>query len=147
MALNRQQVFAKCLDKVNDQIRKYNEKLASLKESMDSIDRHNDYDEEGKLLGEYEEYSRHLDTAQKMKAKLNTVDRDHYTEDIQFGSIIETEKNYYFIAVGLGKIDLDNGSSIFAVSTEAPIFEKLKGKKEGDSFEINDQKMEILKVH
>ena len=135
------------MDKVNDQIKKYNEKLASLKESMDSIDRNNDYDEEGKLLGEYEEYTRHLDTAQRMKAKLNTVDRDRYTENIQFGSIIETEKNYYFIAVGLGKIDLEDGSSIFAVSTEAPIYEKLEGKKEGDTFEINNQQMEILKVH
>lgn len=147
MALNRHQIFAKCLEKVNTQIKKYNEKIASLKESMDSIDRHNDYDEEGKLLGEFEEYSRHLDTAQKMKEKLNTIDRDRYTETIQFGSLIETEKNYYFIATALGKVDLEDGSSVFAVSTEAPIFEKLKGKKAGDTFVLQEEEVKILEVH
>lgn len=147
MAINRRQVFDQSLKKANDQIDRYNQKLISIKDSLDSLDRHNDYDEEGKLLGEYEKYSSYLDNAQKMKQKLNTIDRDYYTENVQFGSIVETKKNYYFIATALGEIDMDNGSTVYAVSTEAPIFEKMKGKKAGETFNLNNEEIEILKIH
>lgn len=147
MAINRQQLFDKCLRKVNAQIEKHNEKLASIKESMDSMDRHNDYDEEGKMLGEYEKFSSHLDNSQKMKQTLRTIDWDKYTETVQLGSVIETEKNYYLIATALGEISMDDGSKVFAVSTEAPIFKELEGKRAGDTFTLQGNQVEILDVH
>lgn len=147
MAINRQQVFIKCLDKVNKQIEKYNNNLASIRESTDSIDRHNDYDEEGKMIGEFEKNSNYLDNAQRMKETLRSIDMDHYTEQVQFGSIVETKKNYYFIAAAVGEITMDDGSRVYAISKEAPLFEKLQGKKAGDTFQINDEEVEIVEVH
>lgn len=146
MAINRQQLYERCLIKVNDQIEKYNEKLASIKESLDSIDRHNDYDEEGKLLGEYEQISNYLDVAQKRKQLLSTIDRTKYTESIQFGSVVETRDNYYFIAAALGEIGMDDGSTVYTISTEAPIYQKLQGKKKGDTFNMKEEEIEILDV-
>lgn len=131
---------------MNDQIEKYNEKLASIKESLDSIDRHNDYDEEGKLLGEYEQISNYLDVAQKRKQLLSTIDRTKYTESIQFGSVVETRDNYYFIAAALGEIGMDDGSTVYTISTEAPIYQKLQGKKKGDTFNMKEEEIEILDV-
>ncbi len=147
MAVNRQQLYEKCLVKVNEQIEKYNEKLSSLKESLDSIDRHNDYDEEGKLLGEYEQISNYLDVAQKRKKLLSTIDRNKYSEHVQFGSVVETKTNYYFVAGALGEIGMDDGSKVYAISTEAPIYQKLEGKRKGDSFTMKDEDIEILNVH
>lgn len=146
MALNRQQLYEKCLAKVNDQIDKYNEKLTSIKESLDSIDRHNDYDEEGKLLGEYEQISNYLSVAQKRKQLLSTIDRNKYTEQVQFGSLVETKNNYYFIAGALGEVGMDDGSTVYTISTEAPIYEKLEGKRKGDTFSMKDEEIEILDV-
>ncbi|CAN5135556.1 hypothetical protein BH23BAC2_BH23BAC2_07030 [soil metagenome] len=146
MALNRQLLYEKCLVKVNDQIEKYNEKLISLKESLDSIDRHNDYDEEGKLLGEYEQITTYLDGAQKRKKLLSTIDRTHYTETVQFGSLVETKNNFYFIAAALGEVGMEDGSTIYTISTEAPIYQKLEGKKKGDTFMMKDEEVEILDV-
>lgn len=147
MAINRQQLFTKCLQKVNSQIEKHNQQLTSIKESMDSLDRHNDYDEEAKLLTEYEKYTGYLDNAQKMKQTLNNVDWDRYTEHIQFGSLIETKKNYYLIATALGEITMDDGSKVFVISKEAPLFEKLEGKKAGDTYTLQDEEIEIVRVH
>lgn len=147
MAINRQQVYIRCLDKVNEQIAKYNDKLASLRESTDSIDRHNDYDEEGKMIGEFEKNSNYLDNAQRMKETLQSIDMDHYTEQVQFGSIVETKKNYYFIAAAVGEITLDDGSMVYAISKDAPLFENLQGKKAGDTFNFNDEEVEIVEVH
>lgn len=146
MALSRQQLYEKCLIKVNEQIEKYNEKISSLKESLDSIDRHNDYDEEGKLLGEYEQISNYLDVAQNRKKLLSTIDHKKYSEEVQFGSLVETKTNYYFVAGAIGEIGMDDGSKVYAISTEAPIFQKLEGKRKGDTFIMKDEEIEILDV-
>ena len=45
------------------------------------------------------------------------------------------------------EIDMEDGSTVYAISTEAPIFEKMNGKKAGDTFKLNDEEIEILKVH
>lgn len=149
MVQNRKELFNKCLEKVNGQIAKYRENMAGVKESMDANDVHTDYDEEGskgELLVAFEKYAQYLDSAQKIKETLYKVDIEHYTEQIKFGSIVETNKGIYFIAAPLGEIKLEDGSTVFVISTEAPIFEQLNGKKAGDTFNLNNEKVEILKV-
>lgn len=146
MEHTRKEIFEKCLKKVNLQIEKHNEALASIGESRDSID-HNDYDEEAKLILEFERNTAYLNTAQKMKETLSEVDQDHYAETIQFGSLVETSNNFYFVCTSLGEIGMDGGSIVHAISIEAPIFKKMEGKKEGDTFTLNDKEVKILKVH
>ncbi|HSP83312.1 MAG TPA: hypothetical protein VLN72_06240, partial [Gillisia sp.] len=99
------------------------------------------------LLGDFERYASHLDNARKMKETLSRVDREHYSEEIKFGSLVETSKHFYFIAAPLGNVGMDDGSTIFAISTEAPIFEKLQGKRKGDTFTLLEENIEILDVH
>ncbi len=150
MANRKIQAFYKSLEKVQELIDKYQEKMDTIKESMEANDVHTDYDEEGskgELLGDFERYATHLDHARKMKQTLNQVNRDHYSESIKFGSMIETVDHYYFIAIPLGNIILDDGSSVSVISTDAPIYENLEGKRKGDTFTLKDNEIEILDVH
>jgi len=117
---------------------------------MEANDVHTDYDEEGskgELLLAFEKYAKYLDNAQKIKETLSKVDPEHYTEQIKFGSVLETNQQTYFIAAALGEIKMDDGGMVYAISTEAPIFEQLKGKKAGDTFKLNNEEVKILKVH
>ncbi len=150
MVPNKTQVFIKSLDEINEQINQYREEMDNIRDSMEANDVHTDYDEEGskgELLGDFEKYAGYLDNAQKMKETLQKIDRERYSETIQFGSVIETKNNYYFVAVPLGKITMDDGSTVNVISTEAPIFEKLKGKRKGDTFSLKDEEVKILGVH
>jgi hypothetical protein len=150
MIPNKTQLFNNCLEAINKQIKRYKEQMDAIKESMEANDVHTDYDEEGskgELLGDFEKYAKYLDTAQNMKLTLNKVDREHYSEYIKFGSAIETEGNLYFIACGLGNVKMDDGSTVYVISTEAPIYEKLKGKKAGETFILNEKEVKILEVH
>lgn len=149
MVPNKTELFNHCLDAINKQIARYKDEMDTIKESMSANDVHTDYDEEGskgELLGDFEKYAKYLDTAQNMKLTLNKVDRDHYSENVKFGSVIETSKNYYFIACGLGNIIMDDGSLVHVISTDAPIYEKMKGKKAGDSFPLNNDEVKIIEV-
>lgn len=150
MVTNKEELFYKCLDTVNRQIDKYKNEMDQIRESMENNDAHTDYDEDdskGQLLGDFEKYAEYLDNSRKMKEKLSRIDQKHYSEQIDFGSVVETSENYYFISVALGKITLDEGSTVFAISTEAPIYQEMKGKKAGESFTFNDKEHEILNVH
>ncbi|QED37051.1 transcription elongation factor [Antarcticibacterium arcticum] len=150
MVHNKKEVFQKCLIVADQLIQKYQDKMDNIKESMEANDVHTDYDEEGsngELLGDFERYASLLDNARKMKETLSRVDREHYSEQIKFGSLIETEKNYYFIAAPLGNVGMDDGSIIYAISTDAPIYEKLEGKSKGDTFSLKDEEIKILDVH
>lgn len=148
MVPNKTQLFNNSLDKINKQIERYQTEMDNIKEAMQSNDVHTDYDDEGsKMLENFEKYAKYLDTAQTMKLTLNRVDREHYSEFIKFGSVVETEENYYFIACGLGNVQMDDGSTVYVISTEAPIYEKLKDKKAGDTFNLNEKDIKILEVH
>lgn len=150
MVPNKIELFNKCLIAINNQIARYKEHMDTIKESMEANDVHTDYDEEGskgELLGDFEKYATYLNTAQTMKLTLNKVDREHYSETVKFGSVLETEESYYFIACALGNVKLDDGSTVHVISTEAPVYEKLKGKKAGDTFTINGNEIKILEVH
>lgn len=150
MIQTRKELFNKCLNKINGQIEKYRESMKGVKESMEANDVHTDYDEEGskgELLLAFEKYAKYLDNAQKIKETLSKVDAEHYTEQIKFGSVVETNKQNYFIATALGEIKMDDGGMVYVVSTEAPIYEQLKGKKAGDTFKLKNEDVKILKVH
>lgn len=150
MSQNKTEVYHKCISEVDQLIKSYQEKMDAIKESMEANDVHTDYDEEGskgQLLGDFERYATHLDHARKMKQTLAQVDRNHYTEQIKFGSLIETPQNYYFIAAPIGKVSMDDGSTVQVISTDAPIFEKLEGKRKGDTFQLKDEEIKILDVH
>lgn len=149
MVYSREQLFHKCLAEVNKQIERYQERMDRVKESMDVNDVHTDYDREaskGQLLNDFETYTRYLDNAQRMKQDLNQVSLDTFSEDIRFGSVVETSDDYYFVATGLGDIEMPDGSTVHVISTDAPVFEKMEGKKEGETFTIDGKEHKILEV-
>lgn len=149
MSINKEELFNTCLDMVNEQIEKYQEKMDSISGANAENKMVPDYDEfgnKGELLTNYEENAEHLDNAREMKETLANLNRDHFSEHIRPGSVVETKTSYFYISVPLGEISLEDGSEVFAISTEAPIYEHLKGKKAGDSFTFNDKEIEIVDV-
>lgn len=150
MIKNKEELFIKALETVNRQIDKYQKEMDEIRESMENNDVHTDYDEDdskGQLLNDFEKYAEYLDNSRKMKEKLSRIDQNHYSETIDFGSVVETSENYYYISVAVGKIVLDEGSTVFAISTEAPIYKEMKGKKAGETFSFNGKEHKIIKVH
>ena len=53
------------------------------------------------------------------------------------GSLVETEKGMFFIAISLGEI-LFNQEKVFVISTESPLAKAMNGKKTGESFVVNN---------
>lgn len=56
---------------------------------------------------------------------------------VTLGSLVETEKGKFFIAISLGEI-LFNQEKVFVISTESPLAKAMNGKKIGESFVVNN---------
>lgn len=150
MSINKQELFNKCLDIVNERIDVYNSKMEDISGQNEMKEFPPDTDQfgnRGEIMTEYEKSAVFLDRVRKWKEDLANLDMDNRSQVVRPGSVIETEKGYYFVSVPLGEIEMESGSKVFAISTEAPIYEQLEGKKEGDSFTYNDQKVEIKQIH
>ncbi|HNQ59615.1 MAG TPA: hypothetical protein PK028_02870 [Bacteroidales bacterium] len=76
---------------------------------------------------------------------LRKINPEEESQNIEFGSIVITDRQKIFVAVGLGKIKV-NGDTWFVISPQVPIFEAMKGKKAGDEFIFNNIKHKILQV-
>ncbi|MGB7785006.1 MAG: transcription elongation factor [Salinimicrobium sp.] len=150
MSINKEELFNKCLDMVNHRIDQYNEKLDTISDRNSEANFNPDFDQygnKGEMLTEYEKNAAYLDRVRNMKETLANLDHSHRSEVVRPGSVVETKNNYYFISVPLGEIDMESGSKVYAISTDAPIYQELEGKKEGDKVTFQDNTFEILKIH
>ncbi|SFJ13516.1 Transcription elongation factor, GreA/GreB, C-term [Kaistella treverensis] len=57
-------------------------------------------------------------------------------QNVGVGSLVETDKGLFYIAVSLGEITLGK-QKIFLISPESPLANALTGKKNGDEISLN----------
>ncbi|MDP2453435.1 MULTISPECIES: GreA/GreB family elongation factor [unclassified Kaistella] len=63
-------------------------------------------------------------------------------QTVGLGSVVETDKGLFYIAVSLGEI-IFNENKIFVISTESPFGKALFGKRKGDEISLNNTKQTI----
>ncbi|QNA44458.1 hypothetical protein [Lacibacter sediminis] len=94
---------------------------------------------------EQENNSRQLKEVLQQKAVLEKLDPHLQTEMIVRGSLVHTNKGFFYISLGLGKLKVKD-ETVFAVSPEAPLGKLMLMKKAGEEFQFNNTSYEILSV-
>ncbi len=95
---------------------------------------------------EQEKLSKQLSELRTQKNVLEQLRVGRVGERVGAGSLITTDKGMLYLSVALGKISME-GKTIFALSPQSPLGEKLLGKKTGDAVEMNGVKYVILEIH
>lgn len=85
---------------------------------------------------EQENIRRKIKDSQEQKIIFDNINPDLTSAEVRKGSLVKTNKGYFFIAAGIGKINVNN-ETITAISIQSPLGQKLFGKKVNDSAEIN----------
>jgi len=67
------------------------------------------------------------------------------TMGIEIGDLVESSQGTFFIAFGLGKLTFDN-KVIFVISLDSPIGLQLKGKKIGETYQLNGNTYKIISI-
>ena len=87
---------------------------------------------------EIEKNAQQLAEALKLKRTLEQIPVDHPFAATQPGSLVITDRGSFFIAIGLGKVALQD-KTYFVIATFSPLGLALAGSKVGDRVSFRDQ--------
>jgi len=91
---------------------------------------------------EMDKISASLDQYKNQINLLNKINLYRSYSLVDLGSLVNTDQGYYFVAIGLGKVEV-NSESIMVISLESPIGQLLKGKRTGDTISFREKNIKI----
>ena len=105
-------------------------------------DVHSHKAENAEITGELEQQV--LDHAEHLRI-LEAMDFSP-SDTIRPGAVVKLNGRYMVVAVSRPKFEF-RGKAIIGISTEAPIYRSMQGKKAGDAFTFNGTRFRIEEVH
>jgi len=134
-------LLQKCFLLVNEKLNQIEAAMASLENDLLTATKSSagDKHETGRAMIqlEMEKLSEQLISAKKTQNTLRSIKIETHMEQVRLGSIVNTTKGTYFLAVSLGKIKVENNEYL-VVSAQSPIGKSLLGKQEGDGVLFNN---------
>ena len=86
-----------------------------------------------------------LNKFEMLKNELSKIDIYKTYNNVDYGSLVTTNENKYYISIGLGKIEIKN-ETVYCVSLNSPIGKVLNNKKVGDEINFQDKKIAITGI-
>lgn len=139
----------KCKEVIQDSINRYTERVRELSESLADNDSSNDAEDDegsGELMADYERYNKLKDEHQKLQTAFSNISYGSGKTLVIEGALITTDSHTFLISVSLGEQTTIDGDVFFAISSQAPIYQAMKGLEAGTSFTFNGITRKILKV-
>lgn len=144
----KEQLLQACYSYVNKRIASYKGEIETIKESIENNDKANDEGDDsgnGKLFNDLELNAQYLSDATKMLDILNLIKPKMVNDQVVLGSLVKTTNNDFFIAVSVGKIEID-GAAYMGISLNSPIGQLLKNKSVGETLTFNDNTFTISEI-
>jgi len=140
-----------------DQCRQYvQQRIDTARQAMEEAQASANSEEKSSAGDKYEtgramaqlERDRHaqlLAEARKLENELLRLNVDKSYATAQPGSLVSTDRGYFFISISAGKLTVD-GTTYFAVSPASPIAALLMGCRAGDTILFNKLTYRLLDV-
>jgi hypothetical protein len=98
-----------------------------------------------RMQSELEKLSWQMDELKGQNELLNKIDLAVSTDKISNQNLVRSNKGLFFLAIPLGKVDLD-GISVFVISSVSPLGKKLIGLKLRDEIMMNEVLYKIEEI-
>lgn len=94
---------------------------------------------------EIEKIDQQISLSQQQLSALKRIDPEQIHQRVQIGSLFQANGQVFYCSVPLGQIQFE-GTNIFCLSSEAPIFQAIKGKSIGETLPFNSKIWTIEKL-
>ena len=145
----KQKLLNTCKEYVNERLDKLRAQIKSLEVSLHSETKSSagDKHETGRAMVqlEREKTGQQLFEAEKLEKLISKVNIENPSAFIRLGSLVITSQVNYFIAISVGKLEVEN-VFYYAISPDTPIGKLLLGKKAEDEVSFNGASFRILKI-
>lgn len=91
---------------------------------------------------ELDQLEAQLAKTQAMQQELARVPLERVYDQAAFGSLVTTDQGCYFIAIGLGAVEVDGGTC-YAISLASPIGQAMQGRRVGEELAFNGRTIRI----
>lgn len=99
------------------------------------------------VQGEITQNTRQLEEAVKLYSVIEQIKHsDNSSGTVVVGSLVKTDKGYFYIGIPVGMVVLE-GKSYAIISSSSPIGQSLMGKKLGDQFLFQNKTFTIQDIH
>jgi hypothetical protein len=147
--LFKQQVFLQCKNILEQRIAHAHQAMQSAQEAANSEDKSSAGDkyETSRAMGQLD---RNMNAKQMAEAQtelnaLMKLTMDYDSEKIISGSMVETNNGIYFIAAGIGMIEVEK-KKVAVLSPHSPLAKVMIGKTKNETFEFNGKSFVVGKV-
>lgn len=137
----KQKIYAHYLQVINNRLAMLQQVLADLKESSSNETKSTAGDKHETALAmlQIEQANTYGQVKELLsqRSALEKIDPALSAPMVVNGSLIKTNRGYLFMSIALGKAVVDN-NTVFALSPQSPLGQKLMGLKAGETAGIND---------
>lgn len=113
--------------------------------SKDDLDNKSYESKTEETIHELDLLNKNVEVLEKEILQLRNIPRDLEMDQVQFGSLVETDKMTLLIGAAHDNMDVE-GKVVIGISKSAPIYEEMQSLKTGDTFEINGKKQTIQSI-
>ena len=135
-----------CLEEVESRLILLQTRIDETREALHSESKSTagDKHETGRAMAqlEMEKLGHQHQAALKLKQLLLRIHPDQVLDRVLAGSLVETDKGWFYLSIGLGKVEFE-GKEIFVLSPAAPLAQALLNKKKEASVPFNSATFHI----
>ena len=146
---DKEHIYAACLSRVEQMIQTSNNSLQQAEESAQSETKSSAGDkfETGRAMmhAEIHKSKRHLAEAKLLLMDLKSIGFKKSYTSVEKGCYVMTNSGNYFIAVGLGRINVEE-INCYAISPASPMAKVLIGKSVDQQINFNGMQIVIEKI-
>ena len=147
--VNKQAVWRACLDQVKGQVEELLAANQKVKESIDGEQKSSAGDkfETSRAMAhkEMELLAVQLNKALNDLGILEQISPTSSSEHVQLGSLVQTKNKLLYIAVAIGRIQLE-GKDVFVISPSSPIGQQLIGQSVGFKYTMGPNEDQIKRI-
>ncbi len=145
----KQQLYRLCTEQIQQKITEAENAIADARKSSGNETKSSAGDKyetsRAMLQQEIDLNSRQLLEARKQQMQLQQISSDSEHQVAQAGSLVETDQQNFYLAVGAGAFLIDQ-KQYYTISLASPIGLQIKGKTAGESFKLNGKAFKIMQV-
>lgn len=147
--LAKQDVLKHCIAHVQNRIKEIDLAIADVQSSLFSETKSSagdKYETSREMLQQdLNRFQNQLLIAENDKLTLESIDYSKKLDAIRHGALFRTEQSYYFIAISVGRLEI-NSQTVFVISAESPIGKSVLGLKVDNYINFNNLKDKIVEI-
>ncbi|MEI6507127.1 MAG: hypothetical protein WCO54_01500 [Bacteroidota bacterium] len=145
----KHKIYNECIRLLEARISDYRIAMNAAQEAANSDDKSSAGDkyETARAMGQLDRdmNAKQLFEAQSELQSIIKIDLDYISESAQIGSLIETSNGIYFIAVGIGVLEIEK-QKIIVLSPKSPLAKEMMSKKIGNQFLFNSKEFTVKNI-